>query len=335
MFEEKQTPEFFDEVYIANLNGRKIIFIGKMHRIDYRLNLKFEKLNHEAIRYNNGKFYPKEECQYWTTWHEHFRCNIPDDEKYDVRWIQDGYLPSNFTDYTLCFKDKNVQYYAWDIMGTKLFKNKNLPVSLIPERKKLYMPIPKFPQKVKNILVTASGSGDWTALKNRSDDDLLVYAFSKLAAKYPEINFVYRCHPTWVHPDNVGVNSINRVAQYYESLNLPNLKLSTNIPPNKNVNNFQMSFKRSSLEEDLKNADIVFGEHSISMIDAAFKHIPFASVNLSNRRDFYSDISDMGFWHCESIEDIEKVIENVSDSETQAKYLKAVEQYNKMTDMEE
>lgn len=334
IFEKPEEKVFFDDVYVSEYNNKKIIFLGKMHRIDYRLNLKFVKSKDEAIKYNKCEFYTKDECQYWTTWHEHFKCNVPDEEQYDVRWIQDGYLPSNYTDFSFCFKDKNVQYYAWDIMGTKLFKNKNLPVSLIPERKKIYMPVPEFPEKIKNVLVVASGSGDWTALKNRSDDDLLVYAFSKLAEKYPEINFTYRCHPTWVHPDNVGVNSINRVAQYYDSLNLPNLKLSTNIPANKNVNNFQMTFQRSSLEEDLKNADIVFGEHSISMIDAAFKNIPFASVNLSNRRDFYSDISEMGFLHCESIKDIENIIENLSDSELQKKYLKAVDEYNKMTDIE-
>ena len=215
-----------------------------------------------------------------------------------------------------------------------MFKNMNLPVSIIPNRKKLYLPAPKFPEKVKNVLVVASGSGDWTALKNRSDDDMLVYAFSQIAKKYPNINFIYRCHPTWIHPSNVGVNAINRVNEYYNWLNLPNLKISANIP-NNSVSNFQLTFQRSSLEEDLKNADIVFGEHSISMIDAAFKKIPFASVNLSKRRNFYSDITDMGFWHCKSIEDIENVIDNISSLEEQEKILNAVKNYNQMTDMEE
>ena len=74
-----------------------------MHRIDYRLNLDFKKSNEEAEKYNKGIFYPKDECEYWTTWHEHFICRIPDDEKYAVRWIQDGHLPSNYSDYDFNF----------------------------------------------------------------------------------------------------------------------------------------------------------------------------------------------------------------------------------------
>lgn len=321
------------EIYVSEYDSKKIIFVGKMHRIDYRLSIEFKKSEEELQKFNDGVFYPKEECQYITTWHEHYKCFVPDDEKYDVRWMQDGYLPPNYSEYGYNFIPQNVQYYAWDILGEKLFHNKNLPVSLIPYRKKIYMPIPKFPAEVRNILVVASGSGDWTALKNRSDDDMLVDAFVKIAKKYPNIKFVYRCHPTWVHPNNLGVNAINRVAEFFASQNLPNLVLSTSMPST-NLDNFQLSFSRSSLDEDLKNADFVFGEHSISMIDAAFKEIPFASVNLTNRRNFYCGITDMGFLYCNCLDDISNVIENITNPNFQSEYPKWVKKYNEMTDIE-
>ncbi len=329
----KTAPQRAQEVYVSEYNGKKIIFVGKMHRIGYRLNLEFKKSDEELEKFNNGIFYPKEECQYITTWHEHHSCNVPDDDRYDVRWIQDGYLPPNYSQHDYNFIPSNVQYYAWDVLGEQLFHNKKLPVSLIPYRKKLYMPLPKFPKEVKNVLVVASGSGDWTALKNRSDDDMLVDAFVKIAKRYPDINFVYRCHPTWVHPLNVGVNAINRVAEYFASQNLPNLVLSASMPST-NLENFQLSFSRSSLDEDLKNADLVFGEHSISMIDAAFKELPFCSVNLTKRRNFYCGITDMGFLYCDSIDGIANVIESITTPQLQEEYPKWVDKYNEMTDEE-
>jgi len=192
-----------EKVYVTEWEGKKYIFLGRLFRIDYRLNVNFAQSAEECEKLNRGEYYPAEECQYLTTWHEHGHCAIPDKPEYDVRWIQDGYLPPNYTHSDYNFKPNNVKYYAWDVMGEKLFRNKDLPVSLIPFRKKLYMPEPVFPREIKNVLIIASGSGDWTALKNRSDDDMLVEASVKLAERFPNIHFTFRCHPTWIHPLNV------------------------------------------------------------------------------------------------------------------------------------
>ena len=324
-----------EDVYVAYYEGKKYIFIGRMNRIDYRLAITFTLSKEEKDKFNRGEYEEKETCQYLTTWHEHWKCTVPDDSRYDVRWIQDGYLPPNYTDYSYDFIPKNVQYYAWDILGTKLFKNRNLPVSVIPFRKKLYMPKPSFPKEVKHVLIVASGSGDWTALKNRSDDDILVYAFAQMAKRFPKINFVYRCHPTWIHPLNVGVHAIARVQEYFSWLNLPNLHVSAHIPiQTAGEGDFKLTFPRSSLEEDLTKADFVFGEHSISMVDAAFKQLPFASVNLTKRRNFFCGIADMGFPACEKLEDIVSLLTNVTNENFQHDYLKAVDIYNRMTDEE-
>ena len=322
-----------EDVYVAHYQGKKYIFIGRMNRIDYRLDIPFKLSEEERGKFNRGEYDGKEKCQYLTTWHEHWKCHVPDDERYDVRWLQDGYLPPNYTDYSYDFIPENVQYYAWDVLGTKLFKNRNLPVSVIPFRKKLYMPVPNFPKEVKNVLIVASGSGDWTALKNRSDDDILVHAFAQMAKRFPEIDFVYRCHPTWIHPLNVGVHSIARVQEYFSWLNLPNLHVSAHIPiQTAGQGDFKLTFPRSSLEEDLAKADFVFGEHSISMVDAAFKKIPFASVNLTKRRNFFCGIADMGFPSCSSIEEIIENIQSIHTKSYQDKYLVAVNKYNQMTD---
>lgn len=323
-----------EEVSVATYDGRKYVFLGKLDRIGYRLNIQFAKSHEVCEALNKGQYESKDSCTYMTTWHEQGKCRIPDDDNYTVRWAQDGYLPPNYTHYDYSFKPNNVIYYCWDVLGTQLFKNKKLPFEIIPFRKKLYLPIPVFPQDVNRVLIVASGSGDWTALKNRSDDDIMVDAFVQMAKRFPEIKFTYRCHPTWIHPTTVGVNAINRVHDYFKSLGLPNLILSSNIPIANTGKTFQLSFSRSSLEEDLKNADLVFGEHSISMIDAAFKGIPFSSVNLTNRRNFFIGINNLGFPTCSYHEDIARIITKITNADFQRSYIKAVENYNTMTDQE-
>lgn len=316
-----------DDVYRAEWNGKKYIFIGRLQRIGYRIGLDLQKDEKEKERLDKKLFYPKSECEYITSIHERTKCIVPDSSEYDVRYIQDGYLPPNYSACDLKYIPKNAQYYSWDVMGSRQFQYHKIPVSIMPFGKKLYMPEPKFPEKVKTILVATSGTGDWTAQKNRSDDDLMVMAFVEVARKLPDVEIIYRAHPTWIFPEHVGVNSINRVAEYFEWTKLSNIHLSSNIPNMK-----VLSFPRSSLEEDLKKADIVFGEHSVSMIDGAFKNIPFASVNLTDRRDFACGLTELGFPNCKNADDIVDFIKNISDKKYQAKYLEAVNRYNKMTD---
>lgn len=322
------------EVFVAYYHDRKYVFLGNMSRISYRLNIDFKNSKEECERLNRGEFEQKDSCTYFTTWHEQGKCNVPDDVKYEVRWAQDGYLPPNYSHKDYFFKPNNVKYYCWDTLGTQLFRNQGLQYEMIPFRKKLYLPKPVFPKVVNNVLIVASGSGDWTALKNRSDDDIMVEAFVEMAKKFPKINFTFRCHPTWVLPSQTGVNSINRVAEYFRWVNIPNLVLSSNIPLAQTESGISLSFNRSSLDDDLKQADFVFGEHSISMIDSAFKGIPFASVNLTNRRNFFVGINDLGFPSCSSLEDIEKMISGITTDEFQTQFISAVENYNKMTDAE-
>ena len=320
----KKDNQDFSEVYV---------FIGRMDRIAYRMTLDWQRSEEEQKRLRLRHFESQFQCVYLSTLHEASQCKIPDKKKYAVYYIQDGYLPSNYSSEYLRFKPKNVKYYAWDVLGKMNFERYQLPVEIMPFRKKLYLPDPIF-KPVKKVLIATSGPGDWTAQKNRSDEDKMLVTFIQVARHFPHIEFIYRCHPTWVHPEHNGVNSIHRAAQCIIESNVPNLRLSSNIPSEK-LDNFVLSFPRSSLEQDLNDSHIVFGEHSVSMIDAGFKRIPFCSVNVSHRRDLFESMTDLGFPHCESAEDIIDLISHFEDLKFQESYHKAIELYNLSTDKEE
>lgn len=330
--QKARESQLTEEVYQAHYKGKKYIFIGKLSRVSYRMDMEWERSNEDIQRMKKGIFENKNSCVYLSTLHENWKCPIPDSKAYDIRFIQDGYLPPNYTSRYLNYRQKNVQYYAWDVLGEEIFKNHDVPVSIMPFRKKLFLPYPEFKDTIRTILVATSGPGDWTALKNRADEDLMLQAFVEIANKFPNIHIIYRCHPTWTHPDHNGVNSIHRAAEFIEYSGLNNIKISGNIP--KNDNNMTLSFSRSSFEEDLKNADIVFGEHSVSMLDGGLKKLPFASVNLTGRRNFFCGITRFGFPHCESIDEIIDLINNYNSLEFRRKYRKAVDRYNEMTDLQ-
>ncbi len=319
------------DVYSGVWRGRKYIFLGRLDRISYRMDINWTLDEGEKDRISQCLFYSKEECTYLTTLHESTNNVVPDKQDYSVYYIQDGYLPPNYSSLYLKFKPENVKYYAWDTLGLQLFANQGIPAEIMPFRIHKYLPQSKFKKTVKTILVATSGPGDWTAQKNRADEDLLVKAFCSIAEKYPDIRIIYRCHPTWIHPEHNGVNSINRVAEIFKERKLMNITLSTNIPDN-DTNNFRVSFPRQSLQSDLEKADIVFGEHSISLIDAAMQGIPFASVNLTERRNLFCGISDFGFPHCSCIDDIERILRDYGSKDFVDKYSEAIKKYNEMTD---
>jgi len=330
-------------IFKAKCNGTKYLLYGEMHRVGYRIDVVFQKRSKVEnlffiLDYCFFSILKKSLCSHNTihlsSLHESIRWTFPRDPNYQVKIIQDGYLPPNYSSRYLQFVAPNVSYYAWDKLGEAVFVNQGISVSLLPIRKKLYMPEPIFPENVKNVLIVASGAGDWTAIKNRSDDDQLIEAIISMAELCPEINFTLRCHPTWTHPDHQGVNAVNRVAGCFVKSNLPNVHLSGNIPILDCTDHFQFSYTRSSLEKDLEGVDIVFGEHSVSMIDAAFKKIPFASLNVTGRRDFFCGMTDLGFPHFETINDAVGFIRLLSKSHTQSAYLEAIKRYNFMTDEE-
>jgi len=325
-------------IYEAYKDGQRYLFYGSLNRIGYRLDLDFHSA--PKIEYFKYKFFEKgwafkNNTIRLSTLHEGYEM-FPDKPHINMKYIQDGFLPENYSsNYLYFYGSKNVEYYTWDSLGRLTFFYHHLKNKILPFRKKLYLPLPKYPKQIKKVLCVASGAGDWTAIKNRSDEDKMIVAFGKIAKMFPDIEFVYRCHPVWIHPLHQGVNSINRAAEYITWLNLPNLKISSNIPNANEGGRFRLSYKRTSFEEDLKDVDIVFGEHSISMVDAAFKNILFSSVNVTGHRDFFKGITDLGFPHCESVEEIASLLKQVTTAAFEESYNRAITNYNTMTDKEE
>lgn len=319
----------FDEFWVTNYEGKKLIFIGKLSRIGYRMNLSWEHSIDDYIAYINGDYLDKGKCQYLTTLHEAGKVRIPDNDSYDVRYIQDGYLPPNYTSLYLKFKPNNVSYYAWDTMSMETFNYSGVHAEIMPFRRVLELPKIRIKKKLEWILVSTSGPGDWTAQKNRSDEDYAIENFVRLAQNNPNLQIIYRCHPTWVHPEHNGVNSIERIKEYIQYMGVKNIIVSENIPKEE-LSSFVLSFERSSLDQDLENVDLVMGEHSVSMIDGGLKGIPFASYNFTRRRNLFEGITRFGFPHCESIDDVQRIIDNYETDEFADSFNSAVDKYNQM-----
>lgn len=331
------------DIWVSHKNNQKYLFFGSTNRIGYRIDLEWKK----ARKWENIKFFlqyysmrllkymPKNKTIRLTTLHEDTHWHLPDHPNFNVKKIQDGYLPPNYCSKYLYFYGSRVEFYTWDVMGQHTFQYHNLKSKVMPIRKKLFLPEARYPKKLTKVLCAASGTGDWTAIKNRSDDDRLVWVIGKVAKMFPDVEFVYRCHPVWIHPKHSGVNAINRCAEYISWLNLPNYRISSNIPMANQNSGFVLSFKRSSFEEDLKDVDIVLGEHSVAMIDAGFKNIPFASCNMTGHRDFFEDITNLGFPHCESIDEIVALLKTLTTPEFKSSYAQAIKNYNEMTDKED
>lgn len=71
------------------------------------------------------------------------------------------------------------------------------------------------------------------------------------------------------------------------------------------------------------------------MIDAAFEKIPFCSVNPTNRRNFAVGLTELGFPHCENIDELIDLFEKFNSKDFRDKYDLAVKKYNQMTDIED
>jgi hypothetical protein len=243
--------------------------------------------------------------------------------------FQDSYLPENYTSKYLKYFSNVNKFLTWDRFSLGIFKLHDLPAEVSSLFRPLILPeIIKVEYPIKTIVVATSGSGDWTALKNRSDEDLLVEAFVEVARQFPHINIIYRCHPLWAHPLHQGVNSIKRVDNYFRELGLKNIWVSSeSLIQSEEFTG--LSVKPESMAVDIERGDLFFGEHSIAMIDAALQGKMFASVNLTNRRDLFTIYSQIGFPHITRSEDLIKFIDRLSDSSEEIDlYNNAVSNYN-------
>jgi len=249
--------------------------------------------------------------------------------------LQDGYLPGYYTGAYLKYWEKVNQYYIWDRLSDGYFKRHDIPYEKWPLYKDfLLSKITNKDLNVKKIVYLSSGAGDWTALKNRSDEDLIFLALLNASKIYPDIHFLFRPHPLWMHEKHQGVNSINRLIEYTETLNLSNFSISVGaLEEGVSFSKYkQVSVKSLSIDKDIDSSDIIFGDHSQSMIESAKKGKIMTSINLARREGFFSSYSKLGFPILQSERDIIEFIsifnDNLKKNEFINNYNDSVELYN-------
>jgi hypothetical protein len=151
--------------------------------------------------------------------------------------------------------------------------------------------------EIRNVLLMLNHAGDWTALINRSDTDVLIEAFVTLAQQFRKLKFTIRVHPTMIHPAHEGAGSIDRIHRYLSDLGMENLEVS-----------------RNTLEDDLKDNDLIISEYSNAFIDALKQGTLGIIANLTNRRSFMLDYERLGFMNAESRSGLTALLERLQDS---------------------
>jgi len=250
--------------------------------------------------------------------------------------LQDCYLPNNYTSTYLKYWEGVDSYYIWDKLSEGIFIKHDLHYVKWDSYKDNYLPKIALEKEftIKKVLFLASGSGDWTALKNRSDEDLMFLALINISKLLPTIEFLFRPHPLWLHKSHQGTNSIQRLMNYANELNLPNFKISGGaLQEGLNFQNHQnLSAASSSIDYDINSSDIVFGDHSQSMVTSAERGKIIASISLAKRKEFFSNYSKLGFTILKSEQDIFKFLDlfsKPSDRERfELKYNNSIELYN-------
>lgn len=214
-----------------------------------------------------------------------------------VRVFADGFLPSN---YPRSYLDSygEVEFVGADPISTRWFR-------LCEKR---WAPKPDFivqepfgpasaPRPPRTLVVLLGHAGDWTALVNRSDTDLLVEAASELARSLPNLDIVLRLHPTMDHPRHEGLGAQNRIRAFASATGLPNFSVS-----------------RETLDSDLARGDLFLSEYSATLLDVWRKGQPGLAVNLTRRRSFMQDFVDLGFPEATSVQAIIEAIDEIRTS---------------------
>jgi hypothetical protein len=248
-----------------------------------------------------------------TSIHEHNDSYGEIAKKISVQYIniQDGYLPTNYPSTYLKYRVGVDLYYIWDSLSSGIFSQHNLEYYIwdIFQKNKI-RPENVINNEIKQVLFLTSGSGDWTALKNRSDEDLAFLAFCSLATNFNNINFIFRPHPLWLHAEHQGERSIERVVNFSNKLNLDNLTVSGGalLEGLEFSKNKQLSNGSASIGEEISSSDIIFGDHSQVLLTAAEKGKIVASVNFSNRFSLFSGHTELGFPILQSDNDMKSFI---------------------------
>jgi hypothetical protein len=177
------------------------------------------------------------------------------------------------------------------------FERFGFPVYMLPDllQEPAFQPVQQrqVPVKKARILLLLNHAGDWAAIINRSDTERLVIAFCELAKELPDTEFLVRPHPTATHPRHEGRYAINRIRDYVSWLGCSNLIVS-----------------QSTLEEDIRRADLCISEYSLTLINCYAQGKPALIANLTERRSLMEDYQRFGFAYVETKDALRAAIRN-------------------------
>jgi hypothetical protein len=226
----------------------------------------------------------------------------------------DGYHPPNYNR-TYIDNYENVTFMASEPVSAGWFRRFSYPVMPAP----CFIRQARMPEVWKEeisgtILLALNHAGDWSALINRSDTDILVMAFSELAATFPHLTFVLRPHPTMNKAAHEGKHSLARITEYVVRCALPNLKISSN----------------TDVMADIEESFLVCSEYSQVLITGWLSGICGLSVNITRRRSFMQPYVGFGFPEVSSLKEWEAFIaELLCNKEIKFKQqIAAAKQYN-------
>jgi hypothetical protein len=326
------------EVGIAPLGRRDEIVWGQIFRFGSFIGARQQLLSKIASALTRFVFdffvRKKTELEFITPIHEQ-RDAFGDISKVlgiPLNYLQDGFLPGNFSSCYLKYIHNPACFLVWDRASSGIFIKHGLPwrCSLLFADTRLPL-VQRDPGPIKKILYLASGAGDWTAVKNRSDEDRAFETFIEVARRLPEVQVVFRPHPLWADPNMQGLESLERIANYVSQLGIPNFHMSGGaLSDSKGFKrDKQVSRKSSSIQGEIADAEVVFGDHSQTMIIAARQGKIMASVNVSRRESLFSSFSYYGFPCLQTADDVINFILSLGNSSAAiAAYNLAVAGYN-------
>jgi len=224
----------------------------------------------------------------------------------------DGYHPPNYNRTYIDIYSNSATFLSPDPISRKWFFQNGYRVLPAPQ---FIRPAVMAPCSGKEgpILLALNHAGNWSALIDRSDTDILVMGFAEAAEKLPSLDFIVRLHPTMDHPEHEGINSQSRLMRFIEWKNLRNLQCSNN-----------------SLEEDIERAALVCSEYSQVLISSWLRGIPGFSINLTRRRSYMSAYHALGFPEATSVQTIIAIIDEWQTNRKNFifRHNAAVENYN-------
>jgi len=121
------------------------------------------------------------------------------------------------------------------------------------------------------------------------------------------------------------------VAKHAAAVDLPNFTVSSGAlqEGDQFTKDGQVSVTPTTIKREMEEADIIFGDHSQSLLKAGQQGKIFASVSMAKRTEFLYDYTNLGFPILRSSDDIVRFIKSLETStETIQSYNSAVDTYN-------